>query len=212
VLHTQLLLELASITGPLPQGPVSVTPVGGGVELQNRCERAMTVSELRLYASPADPGTSVPVGAELLPKQKKVVPLPTPAGEVVPVAAPSGEGVATLEEVRTFVEDIETNVIVIDLVNLANHELRDLTVKARIKSVVGTRPVALAAPSNGAAGAGRVGEVKFTLPLTTFLEKHLLQLQVTKVSLAGKKKTTPWIDWDLETRGNVVSLEWEMIQ
>ena len=57
-----------------------------------------------------------------------------------------------------------------------------------------------------------MGEVKFTLPLTTFLEKHTLQFQVTKVPLTGKKKTTPWIGWDLETRGNVVSLEWEMIQ
>lgn len=210
-LQSELLLELASITGPWPQGPVSVTPTAGGVELRNNAERAMTVSELRLYANAADPGTSVPVGAELQPKERKAVALASPAAEVVPVAAPSGSGAATLEEVRSFVEDIETNVIVIDLVNLANHDLRDFTVKARIKGVVGTRAVPLAAPSNGAAGAGRVGEVKFTLPLTTFLEKHLLQLQVAKVALDGRKKTTPWIDWDLESRGNVVSIEWEMI-
>lgn len=212
VLQSQLVLELASVTGPWPQGPISVAQAPGGVELQNRCERAMTVSELRLYAGPADRGTSVPVGVELAPKDRTVVALSAAAAEVVPVAAPSGQGAATLEEVRTFVEDIETNVIFIDLVNLANHSLKDFTVKARLKGVAGTQPVALASPSNGSAGAGRVGEAKFTLPLTSFLEKHVLQLQVTKIPLTGRKKATPWIDWDLETRGNVVSIEWEMIQ
>jgi hypothetical protein len=211
-LSTQLLLELASITGPWPQGPVSVKVSGGTAQLRNAIERPVTVSELRLYSGVADRGSSLPVGVELPPEGKISVPLPGPAAEIVPVATVSAAGDATLEEIRTFVEDIKTNVIFIDLVNFANHQLKDFTVKARMQGIAGTRSVPLAAPTGGAAGTGRVGQVEFTLPLTTFLDKHLLQFQVTKVPLTGKKKSTAWIDWDLETLGNVVSIEWEMIK
>ena len=84
----------------------------------------MTVTELRLYANAGDPGTSLQVGVVLPPtagtrsrsRQRVAESCRSPRRR---------EGEGTLEEVRTFVEDIETNVIFIDLVNLANHALKD---------------------------------------------------------------------------------------
>jgi hypothetical protein len=34
---------------------------------------------------------------------------------------------------------------------------------------------------------------------------------VTKISTANATSATPWLEWDLAARGNVVSLTWELI-
>ena len=217
-LRSELVLELASVGGPWETGPVEVSVADGAATLRNRIERTVTVAELLLFSDAADAGAAIPVGVDLAPDTTTSVPLQAAAAEIHPVSAVSAGDPPTLTEIRSFVEEIETNVIFIDLVNFANHDLKTFTLKARIKGLAGTRPVPLAAPSAGAEAtgdtppAGRVGEVGFTLPLTTFLDKHLLEFQVKKTfKSTGKSKSTPWIKWDLETRGNVISIDWEMI-
>jgi len=219
-LRSELVLELASVGGPWETGPVEVSIADGAATLRNRIERTVTVAELLLFSDAADAGAAIPVGVDLAPDATTSVPLQAAAAEIHPVSAVSAGDPPTLTEIRSFVEEIETNVIFIDLVNFANHDLKTFTLKARIKGVPGTRSVPLAAPSAAAAAeatgdtpaTGRVGEVGFTLPLTTFLDKHLLEFQVKKTfKSTGKSKSTPWIKWDLETRGNVISIDWEMI-
>ena len=56
-----------------------------------------------------------------------------------------------------------------------------------------------------------VGEAAFILPLTTYLGARTLQFQVTKTDNSDAVTATAWLEWDLTTRGNVVSLTWSLI-
>jgi hypothetical protein len=49
------------------------------------------------------------------------------------------------------------------------------------------------------------------MPLTTYLGSHTLQFQVTKTDNSGVVSTTPWLELDLTSHGNVISLTWELI-
>lgn len=109
------------------------------------------------------------------------------------------------EEIRRFAEDIKTNVIFASQINFANHELQRLDVQAQIEGLAGTHSVPLS-------GDPPVGQVELLLPLTTFLSRKVLQFCVTKTFTSGQTVTTNWINWDLETQGNFVSLQWNTIQ
>ena len=41
--------------------------------------------------------------------------------------------------------------------------------------------------------------------------QRVLQFQVTKTDTGGRVSNTPWLDWQLDTQGNVVSITWDLI-
>jgi hypothetical protein len=144
------------------------------------------------------------VDATLQPAETRTVPAGTPAAAAWAACHPAPAGPADLEEIRSFLEEIHTNVVFVNLVHFANHGLTGVDIEARIKGVPGTRPV----PMNGDPPRGTLD---FLLPITTYLAQHVLQFRVLKTFSAAPPQHTPWIDWDLETSGNVVSLTWELI-
>lgn len=202
-LECLLAVELVSITGPWSSGPVEVALESGRARLTNRIERPVDVSDLMVYTGGLT--RAIEVEATLAAGASHVVSLPAGSSEVYPVYTIPPGTPAVLEEIRSFVEDIQTNVVFIDLVNYANHGLTKLEIRAQIKSVPGTSDVAMQ-------GDPPRGSLEFLLPLTTYLANHILQFQVKKTFAAKPPQTTRWLEWDLESNGNVVSLTWELIQ
>jgi hypothetical protein len=119
------------------------------------------------------------------------------------VTIPPGDA-ATLDEIRSFVEDIQTNVLFINIINYANHGLRRLDVRARLKEVAGSeRAVTMNDEQT-------MGEAAFMLPLTVYQGPRTLQFQVSKTDLAGAVTATGWLEADLRA-GNAVTLTWDLI-
>jgi hypothetical protein len=112
-----------------------------------------------------------------------------------------------VEEIRSMVEEVQTNIVFIDLVNYANHGLSRLEIKACLKDVPGTHDVPM---QRAAPDSPPVGTVDFILPLTTYTN-CILQFQVKKVFQSAPEQTTRWLEWDVERLGSVVSITWEMI-
>lgn len=200
VLASRLGLRLREVTGPWSAGPVETTALAGAVRLTNRIEHRVAVSEVVTR----DAGR-VAVDSELAPGQSREVPTAAAPGDSYPVyALPSGDEVR-LEEVASFVEDIHTNVIFLDLIDHAAHGLRTFEVTARLRGVPGEQQVPWT-------GSPRVGEVRFTLPLTSYLESRVLEFRVTRTPAGGAAAAGPWREWDLGRDGVVIGLNWELVQ
>jgi hypothetical protein len=158
-----------------------------------------------LLVFPPSAGQRVPVERLLPPGAVHEVVLSAGATEAIAVASQPSAGPIELEEIRSFIEDIETNVVFLDLINHAGHGLATVEVEARLKDVPGSTRVHFSGdPPSGAA--------EFILPLTKYLANRVVQFRVTKSFTASAAQVTPWIDWDLERSGNVVSLTWELVQ
>jgi len=200
VLASRLALRLREVIGPWAAGPVEVAVLPAAVRLTNRIEQRIAVSEVMTR----DAGRAA-VDSELTPGQSREVPTTAAPGDAYPVyALPSGDEVR-LEEIASFVEDIHTNVIFLDLIDHAQHGLRTFDVAARLRGVPGEQQVPWT-------GSPRVGEVRFTLPLTTYLGSRVLEFRVTRTATGGEATTGPWREWNLGRDGVVIGLTWELVQ
>jgi hypothetical protein len=202
VLQTVLALELTQIIGPWSTGPVEVVLSGTTAQLTNRVERSLDVSDLAVFRAAGR--ELVPVEARLASNEVRTVTFSSPATEAYAVTSAPTDVPIILEEIRTFVEDVHTNVIFVDLIDHPSHDLQGLSIQARLKDVPGTSDVMVA-------GDPPRGTLELLLPLTTYLQHTVLQFAVRKSFVSGPEQTTPWIEWDLERAGNVISLTWELI-
>jgi hypothetical protein len=202
-LQTNLTLELGRMTGPWVSGPLEISPTQGEVRLVNKIERKVTVSDL-VVSDGTGATTRIPVEKDLSSNESHAIAVPGQPTEAVAVySIPPGE-IARLEEARSFVEELYTNVIFVNLINFANHGLREMDIQVRLEGVVPEQTVAMS-------GTPPSGKLDLIMPLTTFLEKQILQIRIRKIFNSGEAVLTPWLDWDLDTQGNVVSLTWELI-
>jgi hypothetical protein len=204
VLASTLLLDLNRVTGPWGGGPVEVAPSGQQATLTNRIERPVAVADLAVAGADGTPAT-VRCERTLKPAEAVTLDLPLAAAQAwVDYAIPPGDP-ATLTAINSFVENIHVNVVFVNLIDFANHNLAKLSLEARIKEAPGTgTPVNLSADQP-------VAEARYVLPLTVYQGPRTLQYQVTKTDGAGAVSTTAWLESDLAA-GNVVSLVWSLIQ
>jgi hypothetical protein len=202
-LSSSLQLDLNRLTGPWDGGPVALALDGANGVLTNRIERPVDVSDLAVVDAGGAVST-LPAERQLKPGEAMTLALPAgskPGWAVY--AVPPGDA-ATLEEIRSFVEDVQTNVLFINIINYANHGLQRLDLLARLKEVPGSeRPVTMNAEQT-------MGEAVFMLPLTVYQGPRTLQFQVTKTALDGATSVTGWLEADLR-RGNAVTLSWDLI-
>jgi hypothetical protein len=201
---SSLILDLAGLTGPWTGGPIETTIVASQATLTNHIERGVNVSDLAIYAADGR-SQVVRVDRLLAPAAAVTIDLPFAPNEAYPVYAVQPGDPAQLSEASSFVEDIRTNVVFVNLVNYANHNLKRLDLRARLKEAAGSE-IGVAISETDP-----VGEADFLLPLTTYLGPRTLQLEVTKTDTSDHATTTPWLEWDLAARGNVVSLTWDLI-
>jgi hypothetical protein len=202
-LSSELEVSLNDITGPWDTGPLAIAVANGSASVTNSIERKVAVSQL--LATPG-PGAGQVVGVDrtLGPGESASLPVPAGTAHVDAVYTIQSGDPATLQEIRSFVEDIHSNVEFINLINYANHGIKQLSIKARIKGVDGEYPLSISEEQP-------VSAVDMLLPLSAYLQNQTLQFQVAKTPVSGPVVTTPWLEWDLASRGNVVSLTWEMI-
>ncbi len=204
-LQTSLLLQLTQIGGPWDTGPIEIARTGDRLRLTNKIERPIDISDLTAYQG-SGVASTVPVEISLLPDATETAIAP-PAADIYPSYRFPPADPTTIREVRSFVEDIHRNFVFMNLISFANHQLTRLEIQARIKDVVSIYTAQLTEDM-------RIAEIEVTLPLTTYLESHVLQFQVTKFFSTESQPTatTPWLDLNFDTSGNVVSLTWPMIQ
>lgn len=208
-LITSLELDLSALTGPWISGPVEIARAGSGLQLTNRIESPVNVSDLLVYEG--DPhGILLPVETLLAPGQSCVVEVdPGKVSEAYAVSAAAGNAPVSLDEVRAFVEDMQLTVIFVDLVNHPAHNLARNDIFVKLADLTEPSKVEMANPNGGPP----IGQVAWVLPLTTYLEKHEIYFQVSKVPLDGSQAIEgPWRRWDIQAKGNVISLTWELIQ
>jgi len=203
-LDTTLSVDLKSIVGPWSSGPVELARTGSGARLTNRIERPVEVSDVQVYRDGRAMET-VKVETVLAAGASCGVAIADGYAEAYAVCSVPAGTPATLDEIRTFVENIHANVVFVDLVNYANHDLIGLEVEAQLKDVPGTHSVIMA-------GDPAHGEVDFLLPITKYLASHKLLFSVKKTYHNTAPDATGWLEWDLESDGNVVSLTWDMIK
>jgi hypothetical protein len=202
-LTSGLVLDLAHVQGPWLAGPIEVTSAADEATLRNRVDRTVDVAEV-VCTGPAG-RSRVAVGQALAAGGSTVVAIPADTtGGVAVATLPRSDPIA-IEETRSFIDEVETNVLFISLVALANHGLGRLDVAARIRGVDGVRTAQLTDTATTA-------DVRFVLPLTTYLTGRVLEYRLTPHALDGTSTTGAWITWDLAAAGNVISLSWTDVQ
>lgn len=203
-LTSTLVLDLNRLTGPWDGGPLQLAQDGANAVLTNRIEGPVDLSDLAALDA-GGAATLVPAERRLAPGEAVTIPLPAGSKPGWPVyTIPPGDA-ATLEEIRSFVENIETNVLFINVINYANHQLRRLDLRARLKEVPGSeRAVTMNDEQT-------MGEAAFTLPLTVYQGPRTLEFQVSMTGLAGAVTTKGWFQADLRA-GNAVTLNWDLLK
>jgi len=187
-LFSNLLLKLDQIRGPWQSGPLEVTTQDGQVRLTNRIERTIDVSDLVRYVGDSV-AERVPVEISLTPGQTHTV---SAGSGLQPVYSYLPGDPVAIEEVRSFVEDIYSNLIFINLLNFSNYNLLRLNVEARLQGLDSLYTAQLTEELP-------VVDIPVVLPLTTYLEKHVLDFRVIKIFNDRKAEMTDWIQWDLDT-------------
>jgi hypothetical protein len=194
-----LILD-TDIVGPWEGGPVATEIDDASVKITNKIERPINIFDLETRAGGAPATTHVnetlAPGASLTMASSSVI------DQAYCTYSIQG-GNIKLEELRIFVEDVSTNVIFINQVNLANHGLTGLKVQARLTNVDHVYDLDdVSGPST---------TLSLSLPITSYLSAQTLQYRITKVSGNGTTSVTAWLEADL-SRSNVVSITWDAIQ
>lgn len=203
-MESTLSMELADITGPWDTGPLETVILEESVRITNRIERAVMVSELMVYRNGIK-GQDIAIDIALSEGESLSVPLPELVNEVYPIYSVPPSESADIEEIRSYIEDVYTNIIFVDLVNYEKHKLSKIEIRARIMDSEGIFKVPMS-------GDPPVGEIKIMLPLIQYLEKTVLQYEVKKTFKSGEVSVSSWLNWNLTENGNVVSLVWDKIQ
>jgi hypothetical protein len=202
-LHSTLVIDLARIDGPWLAGPIEAVRSGTSITLTNRVEQPIDVSELGLYTANA-PGGVVPVERRLAAGESISLTDVAASDALVPGYAAVG-GPSSLDEVRTFIEDIYTNVVLMSGVDFAAQGISDITVQAAIVGLAGDA-VGHLTPANA------VAELRFVLPLTVYLAQPTLRFHAVATRTTGAQTTGPSRDWRLDTLGNVISIGADLLQ
>lgn len=197
-LQSTLVVDLGRVDGPWDAGAVSVAVSAGVATLTNRIERAADIEDLFAYSNGVRVGI-VPVDQRVAPQASFTVPLATGIDDAT-VTYTLADTPIGLEEIRTFIEDIFTNVVFVCVFDLAAAGLEKLIVEARIAGVAGDDTIVIT-PSVMS------GDMSFVLPLTAYLTQSTLQYRTTVTAANGIARTGPWRDWRLDVRGNIVELE-----
>jgi hypothetical protein len=202
-LVSNLILD-TFVTGPWGDGPVEIAGSGTALTLTNRIEQSLNLFDLFLEQAS---GSAHKVPLEiLLPsgQSHEVSVTDSDLNGYVSYAPSDASAKISLNELRVFVQDIETTILFVNQVNYSNHSLHRLRLMVRLANTEHSYLADLQESQSAS--------VDMTLSLTTYLETQTIQFQFIKTSTAGDDSTTAWIDWDITSKGNVVSVTWDLIQ
>lgn len=205
--NSTLEMTLKAMTGPWRTGPAAVDQLTEDVRVTNHVGTELSVSELRRYNG-VRLAESARVERTLSPGESATISSfdPDTDGDLVAVYEEQPGMAVTLEESRIYVEEITTNVIFVTDFDRSRRDVSSVKVQARLRDLDGTRVV----PLQGDVGKPLTGDVEFTLPLTQYLDKHVLEFRVS-THAGGEELDTGWLERDLRRHGTVVPLSWHLV-
>jgi hypothetical protein len=183
---SNLLIKLDTVRGPWVNGPLELQVLNGQVTLTNKTKGKINLSDMVRYEGSLAAETFA-VGVTLDGDGATTV---TASAGTVPVYSYALGDPVAIEETRSFVEDIYSNFIIINLVNFQNHNLIQLEVEAKVRGLDEVHRGTLT-------DTERVIDFDYILPLTSYLESFMLDIRVTKIFNDKPAELTPWIAWDL---------------
>ncbi|AQP44502.1 hypothetical protein [Tessaracoccus flavus] len=185
-----LRLDLSRVTGP-PGGPVTVTAAGDGLTLTNHLSRRVAVHRIVTDGVVvAQPGVVLDPGGEA------TVQLATPAGGPFHVDSTVEPGAESLDETRSYIEDLHLAVTFVatgDLAGLTGLEIAAQFLGSDAEPVILTR-------------SKRQAEREFVLPLTTYAADPALTFTVSSVADDGTRVTASPVSWPVRTRGVLIPI------
>lgn len=197
-LWTTLQLKLSNIVGPWEAGPVEVTAAAGSVRLKNHIQPVVNVSKLLLID--ADEITAeLVVDTRLETDAESSLALPTTPQAITPVYTAEATA-ADLTEIRSFIEDIEANLVLLNRLDLAAKELARLTIVAHIQGLPDEHKVEFTPASPV------VQELRFLLPLTIYIGNPVVQLRLLGTDPNGQVRELATQNWQLARHGAVIEL------
>lgn len=196
-LQSTLVVDLGRVDGPWESGALAVAFGPDGAKLTNRVECSADVVEVFAYAAGARVA-GAQIDQRIESQASLTVPVPEGTDEVAVHYSLAG-GAASLEEIRTFIEDIYTNVVFVCAFDMAGEGLQKLTVEGRLAGVPSDASLDLTPATIS-------GQMPFVLPLTAYLSQPTLQYRATATAANLTVRSGQWRDWRLDVRGNVVEL------
>ena len=203
-LRTTLRMKLSQIVGPWQTGPLEITTdAGGTVTLRNHIETAVNISEL-LLSDGEVVESSMPVGRQLAPAATTQVSLDVTPAEVLPVYSVEPSP-TSLTEIRSYIEDIAINVVLVNRLDFATPGLKQVQIIGSVQGVPGTVSAGFTPDSPSAAS------LDFLLPLTSYITDPVINFQVTVTNLQNQEQALPGWDWPLHSNGVVVELTQDLV-
>jgi hypothetical protein len=198
-------LHLASIAGPWQHGPVAIEALPTALRLRNHIDRALDVTELRLYRTPSA-YEAVRCERRIAPEETWETPVENPVEDAVATFTIVPQGTVTIEEARLFVEDVLFNVVFSCGVNFETRGIADLEVSARLQGDSTPLRVALQPTTP------RVGEARLVAPISRVVESGspwgIAEYRAVRVMTSGARVETPW----RTCSGAHIDLTWELLQ
>ena len=202
-ISTTLRLDLRQIAGPWQAGAVdAVVNRGGGASVTNRTEAVANVSDLLLIYDESQGSSqveSMPVNLRLEPGAGEMVELDADATRIVAVSELESSA-ASLDEVRSFIEDISLNVTLLSRIDFEASGIERIRIIASIEGVDESREVELLPDSDP------VASISFLLPLTAYLADPSLVISATVIDVDGESQNRDAIEWSLGTQGYIVHI------
>ncbi|MDH3336790.1 MAG: hypothetical protein OER22_03890 [Gammaproteobacteria bacterium] len=205
--RTNLDLGLRDIIGPWERGPLGIDVADNGeLQLSNHTEAAVDVAAVHAYSADDELRMVVPVEQSIAGEERIDVEgteLSTDDALYAEFES-STSGTEWPAEKRLYVEDVFTNIILINLINLENRGLAAVVVDVEIPSITFSGSEMLD-DLNG------IAEIAVVLPLFSFIASVALRIRVRAVGGSATGESGRWIDWDLKEDGHVISITPAMI-
>lgn len=185
-----LRLDLSRVVGPA-SGPVTATRSGDELTLTNHLDRRVAVSRVT-----ADGAVVATPSVLVAPGGQATVALPAGTPDPVSLDHSVEPGTETLDETRSYIEDLHLGVTFVATGSLAG--LAGLEVAATF--------LGAAADTVTLTATRRQAEREFVLPLTTYAADPAVTFTVTAVAADGTRTAAAPVDWPVRTRGVLVPI------
>lgn len=201
---SDLILQLTTIRGPWHTGPLAVEESSAKVKLINKVNQSVEISDI--YRVSGAIYEKIPVEILLNGDQEKETEVNWNNEDTfLPVYQYPPADPVTIEESRSFVEDIFQNVAFINLVPLQENGLERINIQCRMEN---TEQIYRAQVTEGMP----VVEIQFILSLTTYIQNKFLEMRFTSIGKGMPELTSSWKKWNLEKEGTTISITSDMLE
>jgi hypothetical protein len=197
LLNVDILLQLTTIRGPWMTGPVRIEKSNNKVKVINKINQPLELSEIYRISGSNIERSPVPIflGAD----QEKETTVAWNNGTFIPVYHYLPADPISIEESRSYIEDIFQNVAFVNLVPLNEIGLERIEIQCRMK---GMAQIYRSQVTEGMP----VVEVQLILSLTTYIQNKTLEIRFTRKGKDKRDFTTSWKDWNLKNDGTTISI------